>query len=132
MVDVWPNSDFVWTPEVLRAPAVEFMQAIALALVVCFVLSRILPKTSLWNRLVLSATVGGSGGTGGLESVIAGHSDIASGSRGLTVTELYPTGRVIIDDERYEARSKLGKIQRGEKIRVVEKKGLELIVEKAE
>ena len=132
MVDVWPNSDFVWTPEVLRAPAVEFMQAIALALVVCFVLSRILPKTSLWNRLVLSATVGGSGGAGGLESVIAGHSDVASGSRGLTVSELYPTGYVIIDDERFEARSKLGKIQRGEKIRVVEKNGLELIVERVE
>ena len=132
MVDVWPNSDFVWTPEVLRAPAVEFMQAIAIALVVCFALSRILPKTSLWNRLVLSATVGGSGGAGGLESVIAGHSDVASGSRGLTVSELYPTGYVIIDDERFEARSKLGKIQRGEKIRVVEKNGLELIVEKVE
>ena len=132
MVDVWPNSDFVWTPEVLRDPAVEFMQAIAIALVVCFVLSRILPKTSLWNRLVLSATVGGHGGTGGLESVIAGHSDVASGSRGLTVSELYPTGHVIIDDERFEARSKRGKIQRGEKIRVVEKNGLELIVERVE
>ena len=132
MVDVWPNSDFVWTPESFRDPAVEFMQAIALALVVCFVLSRILPKTSLWNRLVLSATVGGHGGTGGLESVIAGHSDVASGSRGLTVSELYPTGHVIIDDERFEARSKRGKIQRGEKIRVVEKNGLELIVERVE
>jgi membrane-bound serine protease (ClpP class) len=132
MVDVWPNSDFVWTPEVLRDPAVEFMQAIAIALVVCFVLVRILPKTPLWNRLVLSATVGGHGGAEGLESVIAGHSDVASGSRGLTVSELYPTGHVIIDDERFEARSKRGKIQRGEKIRVVEKNGLELIVERVE
>ena len=132
MVDVWPNSDFVWTPESFRDPAVEFMQAIAIALVVCFVLVRILPKTSLWNRLVLSATVGDHGGAGGLESVIAGHSDVASGSRGLTVSELYPTGHVIIDDERFEARSKRGKIQRGEKIRVVEKNGLELIVERVE
>lgn len=132
MVDVWPNSDFVWTPEVFRDPAVEFMQAIALALVVCFALVRILPKTPFWNWMVLSETVGGPRGAGGLASESAGHSGVASGSRGLTVSELYPTGHVMIDDVRFEARSKLGKIHRGEKIRVVEKDGLELIVERVE
>ena len=132
MVDVWPNSDFVWTPEVFRDPAVEFMQAIALALVVCFALVRILPKTPFWNWMVLSETVGGPRGAGGLVSESAGHSGVASGSRGLTVSELYPTGHVMIDDVRFEARSKLGKIHRGEKIRVVEKDGLELIVERVE
>jgi membrane-bound serine protease (ClpP class) len=132
MVDVWPNSDFVWSPESFRDPAVEFMQAIALALVVCFVLVRILPKTPFWNWMVLSETVGGPRGSGGLESESTRYSDVASGSRGLTVSELYPTGHVIIDDVRFEARSKLGKIQRGEKIRVVEKNGLELIVERVE
>ena len=93
---------------------------------------RILPKTPLWNRLVLSATVGGPRGGGGLESGIAGHSAVASGSRGVTVSELYPSGHVIIDEQRFEDRSKLGKIQRGEAIRVVEKDGLELIVERVE
>jgi membrane-bound serine protease (ClpP class) len=132
MVDVWPNTDFVWSPESFRDPAVEFMQAIALALVVCFLLVRILPKTPLWNWMVLSETVGGPRGAGGLESGIAGHSDVASGSRGLTVSELYPSGHVIIDEQRFEARSKLGKIQKGEEIRVVEKNGLELIVERVE
>ena len=130
MVDVWPNTDFVWSPESFRDPAVEFMQAIALALVVCFLLVRILPKTPFWNWMVLSETVGGSRGAGALESGIAGHSDVASGSLGVTVSELYPTGYVIIDEQRLEARSKLGKIQKGEEIRVVEKDGLELIVER--
>ena len=59
MVGVWPNSDIVWSPELFREPAVEFMQAIALAFVSCFVVSRILPKTPLWNWMVLSETVGG-------------------------------------------------------------------------
>jgi membrane-bound serine protease (ClpP class) len=132
MVDVWPNTDFVWTPEMFHAPAIEFMQAIALALIVCFVLSRILPKTPLWNWMVLSETVGGPSGIGGKEAVISERASVVSGSRGVTVSELYPTGYVIIDEERFEARSKLGKIHRGEKIRVVEKNGLELIVEKVE
>ena len=127
MVDVWPNSDIVWSPELFRDPAVEFMQAIALALVVCFALSRILPKTPFWNWMVLSETVGGPQGSG-----ITVHSGIASGSQGVTVSELYPTGHVIIDGERFEARSRLGQIHRGEKIRVVEKNGLELIVERVE
>jgi len=132
MVDVWPNSDIVWSPELFRDPVVEFMQAIALALVVCFALSRILPKTPLWNWMVLSETVGGPQGAAGQDSGIAAHSGLAPGSRGVTASELYPTGHVIIDGERFEARSKLGQIHRGEKIRVVENNGLELIVERVQ
>ena len=125
MVDVWPNTDFVWTPELFRDPAVEFMQAIAIALVLCLVLTRILPKTPLWNRMVLSETVGAIGG--GDE-----EADVDLGSRGVTVSELFPGGYVMIDDQRFEARSKHGKIHRDVKIRVVEKNGLELIVEATE
>lgn len=131
MVDVWPNTDFIWTPEMFQAPAIEFMQAIAFALIVCFVLSRLLPKTPLWNWMVLSETVGGSCVTGEKEARVS-ERVVVIGSWGETISELYPTGYVIIDEERLEARSKLGKIQRGEKIRVVEKNGLEVIVEKVE
>ena len=129
MVDVWPNSDIVWSPELFREPAVEFMQAIALAFVSCFVVSRILPKTPLWNWMVLSETVGGPRSGGGQEAEVAGRSGMVSGSLGVTASELYPTGFVIIDGERVEARSRLGKIPKGEKIRVVDNNGLELIVE---
>jgi len=125
MVDVWPNTDFAFTPELFRDPAVEFMQAIAIALVLCLVLTRILPKTPLWNRMVLSETVGVTGG--GDE-----EADVNLGSRGVTVSELFPGGYVMIDDQRFEARSKHGKIHRDVKIRVVEKNGLELVVEATE
>jgi membrane-bound serine protease (ClpP class) len=132
MVDVWPTSGFVWTPEMFHAPAVEFIQAIAIALVLCFALSRILPKTPFWNWMVLSETVGGSLASLGREAEVTGQGEITTGSTGVTVSELYPTGFVIFDTKRFEARSKLGKINRGEKIRVIEKNGLELIVEKVE
>ena len=129
MVDVWPNSDIIWSPELFRDPAVEFMQAVALALVVCFVVSRILPKTPFWNWMILSETVGGFRSTGDRDEEDTGHSGIASGSLGVTASELYPAGFVIIDGERVEARSRLGKIPKGEEIRVIDNNGLELIVE---
>lgn len=132
MVDVWPNTDFVWAPQTFHAPAIEFMQAMAMAVVVCFLLSRILPKTPLWNWMVLSETVGGPSIAGEPATETAGQAMVSTGSLGVTVSELYPAGFVLIDEERFEARSKLGKIHRGEKIRVVEKNGLELVVEKVE
>jgi membrane-bound serine protease (ClpP class) len=132
MVDIWPNTDFVWAPQTFHAPAIEFTQAMAMAVVVCFLLSRILPRTPLWNWMVLSETVGGSSIPGKTVTEIAGQAMVSTGSLGVTVSELYPAGFVLIDEERFEARSKLGKIHRGEKIRVVEKNGLELVVEKVE
>ena len=75
--------------------------------------------------MVLSETVGVAA-TGDDES------DIHLGSRGVTVSELFPGGYVMIDDQRFEAKSKHGKIHRDVNIRVVEKNGLELIVEAME
>ena len=129
MIDVWPTSDFVWTPELLHGPALELLQAIAWGLAVFVLIFRFLPKTSLWDHLVLGATVGGLGSPkpekGGLGAV-------EIGCAGVSVSELYPSGQVVINGMRFEARCKLGKIERGEKITVVEKSSFGLIVGREE
>ena len=79
--------------------------------------------------MVLSETVGGPRSGGG-QAEVAGHSGMVSGSLGVTASELYPTGFVIIDGERVEGQIRgWARFQKGEKIRVVDNNGLELIVE---
>lgn len=48
---------------------------------------------------------------------------------GVTVSELYPVGKVQIDGKTYEARSVIGKIEKGQRIRVLKHSGYELVVE---
>ena len=48
--------------------------------------------------MVLSETVGGPRSGGGQEAEVAGRSGMVSGSLGVTASELYPTGFVIIDE----------------------------------
>ena len=58
MVDIWPNSDFSWNIELFRQPFLDLFLAIAIALGLALLLSRILPHTSIWNQLILAETVG--------------------------------------------------------------------------
>ena len=55
---------------------------------------------------------------------------VQNGCLGITLTELYPVGKVEIDGKSYDARSSFGKIEKGEKIKVLKKAGFELVVEK--
>jgi membrane-bound serine protease (ClpP class) len=91
-------------------------------------LTRILPKTTLWSSLILSSSAGGK---------VLASTDFDSrekkanpGDLGKTVSELYPTGQVEIDGIRYEARTNLGKIEKGSSIEVIGSNDYGLIVEK--
>ena len=53
----------------------------------------------------------------------------AAGSSGIAVTDLFPSGRVEIEGERYNARSNLGVIDNGSAVQVVAVRDQTLIVE---
>jgi membrane-bound serine protease (ClpP class) len=52
------------------------------------------------------------------------------GAAGKSVSELYPTGQVEIDGIRYEARTNLGKVEKGSSIEVTGSTDYGLIVKK--
>ena len=54
------------------------------------------------------------------------------GSVGVAVSDLFPSGRVEIDGQRYNARSALGPIEHGASIRVEAHSDFSLIVEEVE
>ena len=88
MVDVWPNSDIVWSPELFREPAVNSCRPSHWPS--CRALSsREFCRNSVWNWMVLSETVGGPKWRR-QEAEVAGHSGMVSGSLGVTASELYP------------------------------------------
>lgn len=128
MVDVWPNADFIWSFELFKKPFLDLFLAIAIAIVLGLILSHILPHTPMWNKLILSESVGGLKSPG--TNLNTNFQNITFGSEGLAVSELFPVGEVEIEGVRYDARSSLGKIAKGTPVEVTGLNDYELIVRK--
>ena len=89
-----------------------------------------LPRGSFWNRMVLDAAIGGAPVAG---RALAGVPDDAGGlllgKTGIAATGLFPSGQVVIDEKRYEARLAVGSAVVGTPVRVVALGGFSLTVE---
>ncbi len=86
-----------------------------MALVISITLSRKLLDTSIFSHLVLSSTQNRDEGYTSFDSKF---SDL-TGQSGIAATSLRPSGRVEIDSEQYDAKSLVGFIDKGEKVKVV-------------
>jgi membrane-bound serine protease (ClpP class) len=86
-----------------------------IALVGSISLSRKLLDTSIFSHLVLSSTQNKEDGYSSFESKF---NDL-TGQTGIAATSLRPSGRVEISDEQYDAKSLVGFIEKGEKVKVV-------------
>ena len=126
MVDVWPNTDFNWSVATFEGPVKELSYAILITIGLVLLLTRILPKTTVWNNLILSSTVGNVT----FNNATQGETSPVVGALGKSVSELYPIGQVEFDGRRYEARSNLGKISKGATVKVTGNDDYGLIVVK--
>lgn len=86
-----------------------------LALATSISLSRKLLDTPLFSRLILSSTQNKEEGYIGVD---AHYSDFI-GQSGVAATSLRPSGRVEINYEQYDAKSLVGFIAKGEKVKIV-------------
>ena len=100
--------------------------AILITIGLVLLLTRILPNTTVWNKLILSSTVGDAT----FNNAAQGESEPVVGALGKSVSELYPIGQVELEGRRYEARSSLGKISKGAVIKVTGRDDHGLIVVK--
>ncbi len=85
------------------------------AVVVSITLSRKLLDTHMFSHLILSSTQNKDQGYIGVDSLYRGM----IGKSGIASTSLRPSGRVEIDFEQYDAKSLVGFISKGEKVKVV-------------
>ena len=123
MVDIWPGQEIDWSIELVRFPLIELAQSFAMAIVLGYVAIKIMGKTPMGKSMILKTTIGEN------KNRIF-HDQIYVGKTGVTLTELYPVGKVEIDGKTYEARAQAGKIEKGEKIKVLQKTDFELSVER--
>lgn len=126
MVDVWPDEPIRLSPELFAEPIVNVVFGMSIALVGALIFGRLFKGSWFERILVLEDAAGGSG------SVVRAERESTlpkPGSEGTAVSDLFPSGRVEIDGQRYEARSALGPIEHGSRIRVKASSDFSLVVE---
>ena len=132
MADLWPREPINFSGDVFVAPLASVMGGVILAVLLFLALLKYLPKGSLWNRMVLDAAVAGEPLAG---RALSGHGDQGPGGAslvgktGLAATDLFPSGQVIIDTRRYEARLAVGFAEAGTPVKVIALAEFGLIVE---
>lgn len=117
--DVWPTVDggVRVDPQSILDAVYDLALSVLLGMVGLVVAWRFLPRTGMFNRLVLAGApggelqpAGGSAATGSLP---------APGTRGVVTRPLHPGGEVEIEGRRYEARVGTGALSRGDPVVVV-------------
>ena len=98
MVDVWPNNQFSWELASFQGPLKELFLSVLTTLILILLITKLLPKTTIWNSLILSNSVGGL-----TLQIIKNPLKPSIGKIGKSVSELYPVGLVEIEGIRYEA-----------------------------
>jgi membrane-bound serine protease (ClpP class) len=131
MADLWPGEPIqvAWSSDAFVRPMLNLGAGIGIALVLAACLLRFLPRGWVWDRLTVSATVGGAAQTAGGDPGTAGLMDRLVGRRGVAATTLRPGGQVEIDGRRFEAEVKVGTIDAGTPVVVLGHGDFALVVE---
>lgn len=135
MSDIWPDEPIDWSGDLFLLPMLNLVLGVFIAIVGAIFVVRFLPRTWVWNKLVLQSAVGdppprphGSPDTGDAPAQTpSGWPDI--GSEGIAATDLFPNGQVEIGGKRYEAKTRLGMLDHGTRIRVTGYQDFSLTVE---
>jgi membrane-bound serine protease (ClpP class) len=139
MADIWPDEPIDWAGGTFAIPLLNMVIGMAIAIVGAVIFARILPKTWVWNKLVLQTAVGDpprgpQHGATGANAPFAGGTPSGwpdVGAIGVAVSDLFPNGEVEIDSQRYQAKCRLGQIEHGTRIVVVGYQDFSLTVEPA-
>lgn len=133
MADVWPSEtpDFSWNWQMFERPFQNLMGGMLMGIVMIILLARFLPKSLIWDRLVLKTALA-SGSSAEIEASGAPAGTEFTGRLGVAVTELMPGGEVEIDGQRYEAQLNVGSLEKGAQVRVIRKSDFRLIVEEVQ
>ena len=130
LADVWPKTgggfDFDYS-RIINA-AYEVAIAIAVAILLFAVIYRFLPKRLLVAQFVLDGASGNAPASAPASEPVESDSLPQTGSVGVAVSNLRPSGTVEIDGVRYEATLTVGAAERGQKVQIVGRKDFELLV----
>ncbi len=130
MLDLWPGEWPAMDASVWVQPLVSVALAVAIALGAGALIWKLLPRGWLVRRLALGGASTEPAQRGGVASAMsAGELKTLIGREGVAVTALSPSGQVLVDGQRFEARLAVGALDPGARLRVVERGDFALLVE---
>jgi membrane-bound serine protease (ClpP class) len=124
MVDHWPGSPTWPSSDELIRPMANLLIAFVGTGIVVSLLARILPKTTLYNRMVLQTAA--PAGTAKMQSHL-----LSIGALGSAITDLRPAGKASFSESTYDVVAASGFISSGTLLRVIEVDGFRIVVEPA-
>jgi len=130
MADIWPSEtpDFEWTWSMFEKPIQNLLGGSLMGIAIILVLARFLPKTPLWNRLVLQESLQGASAET-LSGMTEEVEDSLVGQLGVAATDLMPGGQVDVAGKRVEAKLNFGSVDKGGEVRLVAKSDFGYVVE---
>lgn len=136
MTDIWPQGVAPLTVDMFMAPVGDVMIGIAIAVVLAILFGSLLPRSWFLEKLILGGNVGsGANPSSPDSSPSAVRTSGATacpdvGSRGVAVTDLFPSGTVEVGGVRFHARTEMGFLSRGEDVEVIAVRDSTIIVRK--
>ncbi len=125
MADIWPNEPITISGDLFFTPMLNLSLGLVVAVVGAVLIMRFLPKGLFWDKMILQTAIAPNAPAARTEEVLASS---LIGQRGIASTDLFPSGQVEIDGQRYEAKVAVGSIDEGQEIVVVEKEDFDLLV----
>lgn len=134
MADVWPSEtpDFSWSWQMFERPFQNLMGGMLMGVVMIILIARFLPKSVIWDRLVLKEALASGSVSSGVAQAEGSSGSGVVGQVALAVTDLMPGGEVEIDGKRYEAQLNVGSLEKGAQVRVLRRSDFRLIVEEVQ
>jgi membrane-bound serine protease (ClpP class) len=126
--------DSPWEAEMLKSNVINMGLSILTFFAVAMILTRFLPKTSIFRRLVLDTGKLPGSLTGTATEIDDVHEDtrVNLGDEGTALNELRPVGKIMIGGSQLDAQSEGEYIEQGDKVRVVRIMGNFIFVRKVE
>jgi membrane-bound serine protease (ClpP class) len=98
MIDRYPGQKFLPTGNMLKVPLLNLFATLLAAAILIGILARLLPRTSIYRRFILSATNPPGPSLAGVPRTFAMAQLLIPGMRGRALTILRPSGKAEFDD----------------------------------
>jgi membrane-bound serine protease (ClpP class) len=120
LISDFPIIDFA----IVKNALIQFTGALVASLILFYILTRTLPKTNMWNRLILTTNINEKSGYTTTKSITR-----LKGKTGVALTDLRPSGAAIINNKRIDVVTYGEYIPKGIQVIVVAEEGSKVIVE---
>ncbi len=125
MVDHWPGDAPFPTGAALELPMRNLLLALLGTGILAFFLARVLPKTPLFNRLVLTT----ASASGADITIPASHLTVSLGERGIATTTLRPAGKAKFAEVIHDVVTAGDFIPTGSAVKITSTDGMRIVVE---